>query len=477
MKRRWVALIALAIVAGAAILAWRLGQPPGTPQSIADLPRLGLSGYHRLLVLAPHADDETLGPAGLIMQAKARGLAVRVVIETNGDGYMFATMEEFRRLFPSARDFVAMGNVRQEESLAALAALGVSPEQVVFLSYPDRGTHSLWTTHWDASSPYRSPYSDAEHSPYARTYNPNAVYAGADLLADLSSIVRDFQPDLVVYPHPFDVHPDHWGLSAFARLALALEHARDPSFAPDAFAYLVHRPDYPEPSGLRLDGPLFPPSALVEVGGPWLSLDLDAQATERKWQAILQYRSQLPLLRGLLERFARRNELFAQIEPAALALLAQGDPAEPSTWRSAEGQPLAPIERDPVRDFITRDAVPAADLTALYAAATSDGALLVCMQVDGIASFDLSYFVRAVASGEAGIIHRVLKVSPAMTTHATPVVRGHSICGRFELADLGNPERVFLGSDVHGAGVGIIDQTAWQMIEIRTPLSVAIPLR
>ncbi len=476
MKRPRIVILGAAILTLLALGLWALSlRKPAAPQSVADLPRIDLTAYHRLLVLAPHEDDETLGPAGLIMQAKAQGLAVRVVIETNGDGYMFATMEEFRRLFPSARDFIRMGSVRQEETLAALASLGVSSDEVIFLSYPDRGTPSLWLTYWDENRPYRSPYSEADRSPYARTYNARAVYAGADLLADLESILREFQPDLVVYPHPFDVHPDHWGLSAFTRLALARERVRNPGFQPDALGYLVHRPDYPEPTGLKLDGSLFPPTSLVEFGGPWLALDLDGQTTQRKWRAIQEYRSQLPLLRGLLERFARRNELFARIEPATLEVLAGGEAMDPLTWQSADGRPLAPVERDPVKDFITRDAVPAADLTALYAAATPEGALRVCLQVDGIASSQVSYYLRAVASGPAGIVHRVLRLNPPQSTPATPAVRGHSVCGRFDLADLGRPERVFLGGDVHGTGVGILDQTAWQMIEIPSALAGATP--
>jgi hypothetical protein len=40
----------------------------------------------RLLVIAPHCDDETLGAGGTIAQARRQGLAVRVVFMTNGDG-------------------------------------------------------------------------------------------------------------------------------------------------------------------------------------------------------------------------------------------------------------------------------------------------------------------------------------------------------------------------------------------------------
>ena len=69
--------------------------------------------------------------------------------------------------------------MRQRESLAALAVLGVDPSQVDFLSYPDRGTPQMWNVDWSPDKPYRSPYSEDTSSPYPLTYNPKSVYAGS----------------------------------------------------------------------------------------------------------------------------------------------------------------------------------------------------------------------------------------------------------------------------------------------------------
>src|ERR1700722_4589232 len=41
----------------------------------------------RVLVIAPHPDDEVLGFAGVIRAAKAAGVGVRVVIVTDGQGH------------------------------------------------------------------------------------------------------------------------------------------------------------------------------------------------------------------------------------------------------------------------------------------------------------------------------------------------------------------------------------------------------
>lgn len=39
----------------------------------------------RIMVIVPHQDDEVLLAAGVLMQAAACGLAVQVVMATNGD--------------------------------------------------------------------------------------------------------------------------------------------------------------------------------------------------------------------------------------------------------------------------------------------------------------------------------------------------------------------------------------------------------
>src|SRR5262250_1622088 len=47
---------------------------------------LDLGPADRLLVLAPHPDDELVGCGGMIQRALAAGAAVRVVFLTYGDG-------------------------------------------------------------------------------------------------------------------------------------------------------------------------------------------------------------------------------------------------------------------------------------------------------------------------------------------------------------------------------------------------------
>jgi LmbE family N-acetylglucosaminyl deacetylase len=458
-------LVILFLVIAAAVAACLILIPRGSAPGLSDLHPLPLDGHQRILILAPHCDDESLGSAGLIQEALRKNIEVRVVIATNGDGFLFATMEDFRRLYPSHADFIRMGNLRQQESLAAMQVIGLRPDQVTFLSYPDRGTPALWNDHWSAQSPYRSPYIGDEKSPYPITYNPKSVYSGEDYLVDLQSILASYRPDLIIYPHPDDVHPDHWGLSAFTRLAVALLEKADPSYHPDMYAYLVHRPDFPIPKGLLPNDSLLPPALLYDIYPDWWRLDLSQDDTAIKEQAVLQYKSQLPLLRDLLESFIRKNELFAQPQPATLADLSLGDAHDPAAWQDASGLAIPPIQKDPTQDFFTRNAVTAADLVAAYATRTPENSLVICGQVRDSADSPLSYTLRVLAVGSQGVVHRTYKNHNGKSgNHAT--LSGPYFCSSEALSDLGDPWLIFVGADVAEAGVGILDQIAWQQVNL-----------
>ena len=88
------------------------------------------------------------------------------------------------------------------------------------------------------------------------------------------SILKDYRPDLIVYPHPDDVHPDHWGLNVFTRLAIAEVTHNDATFQPTQITYLIHRPDFPTMRGLKPQESLIPPPALLDIYPDWFRLDL-----------------------------------------------------------------------------------------------------------------------------------------------------------------------------------------------------------
>lgn len=106
----------------------------GTPESAwlasprwRSVPRLDLDGVDRLVVLSAHPDDESLGAAGLLARASERGIAVRVVVATDG-----AASHPFS---PTTTPQM-LADLRRAELTTAIAA--VAPEAGIdFLGLPD----------------------------------------------------------------------------------------------------------------------------------------------------------------------------------------------------------------------------------------------------------------------------------------------------------------------------------------------------
>lgn len=295
------------------------------PQAAAlfDAPPLILNATDRILILAPHPDDETLGAGGIMQRALSLGLPVRVAFLTYGDANEWSFMLYGRQPELLPRQVEAMGEVRHDEALAAARHLGLAPEQLTFLGYPDFGTLAIWTEHWESEPPLHSIFARATHVPYANAYRPGAAYKGEEVLADLEAIFRDFTatygtPTKVFLSHPADHNPDHLALYTFTRVALW-----DLGLKPELYGYLVHSTGWPEPRGLAPAAALAPPASLTNQG-TWWTFPLSPAEISRKLTALEAHRTQYGANARYLSSFVRANELFGSYPDARLAA---GDPA------------------------------------------------------------------------------------------------------------------------------------------------------
>jgi LmbE family N-acetylglucosaminyl deacetylase len=82
----------------------------------------------RPLILAPHADDESLGCGGLIRACCERGQQPVVAILTDG-----AASHPGSRQYPPER----LRKLRAQEAREAVSRLGLASENLVFFNYPD----------------------------------------------------------------------------------------------------------------------------------------------------------------------------------------------------------------------------------------------------------------------------------------------------------------------------------------------------
>lgn len=273
-------------------------------------PQIELKPDDRILVLVPHPDDDILSNAGLIQQALELGLQIKVVLLTVGD-YNETSFALYRKeITLDSTEALRLGETRREEALAAQGILGVKPEQVTFLGYPDGGGLEIFEKHWGDSQPYRALLSGNTSVPYTFTKTPNAPYKGESIVSDIKQIVSEFIPTKIFTSHPGDVHPDHQTLPLFLQVALwELEN----EIVPDVYHFITHYGRWPQPRGYQPEHPLEPP-AQYDVDNRWHILPITPEQRDKKLQALQAHKTQWGSGKPYLESVVRANELFDVID-------------------------------------------------------------------------------------------------------------------------------------------------------------------
>ncbi len=273
-------------------------------------PRLELQDDDRLLIVVPHPDDDILSTAGVIQQALDKGLPVKVVFFTNGD-YNETSFALYRKeITLDQTEALRLGETRREEALNAQGILGITPEQVIFLGYPDGGGLEIFEKHWGESEPYRALLSGQNSVVYTFTQTPNALFKGESIVADLNQVIRDFQPTRIFTSHPGDVHPDHQTLPLFLQVAL---WELEDQLTPEVYHFITHYGRWPQPRGYQPEHPLEPP-AQYDVANRWNVFPISEQEREAKLEALQAHKTQWGSGQPYLESVVRANELFDVID-------------------------------------------------------------------------------------------------------------------------------------------------------------------
>ena len=305
--------ISAAAVAGITALVFLCGTVFAQGE-ISPEKKLKLTPQDRVLILAPHPDDEVIGCGGIIQKSVDMKLPLKIVFLTYGDNNQWSFLLYRKHPVLMPKSVRLMGQVRHGEAENAAKILSVAPEQLVFLGYPDFRTLNIWYSHWGKSSSARSMFTKVTAVPYDNAYRPGALYKGGEILKDITDIIRDFKPTKIFVSHPADHNPDHRSLYLFTRVALwDLKKETDPEIYP----YLVHFKKWPKPYGLHPAAPLNPPDFLADKNS-WSVLPLTENETGLKLAALKEHRSQYKSSRKYLLSFIRANELFGDFPPVEL---------------------------------------------------------------------------------------------------------------------------------------------------------------
>ena len=442
---------------------------PGPAPTVAPKarPELTLKPDDRILVLAPHPDDETLSSGGLIQQAQALGLPMHVTFLTNGDNNEWAYSLFRGAISLDPTSVLESGLVRQQEARNATAALGLKPEEVTFLGYPDFGTLRIWLDHWRGREPLRAMMTERNAVPYKSALSPNAPYRGESILADLTTVLRDFKPTKIIVSDSGDQNPDHQALYLFTRVALW--NLRD-EIDPEIYSSLVHYGRFPAPRGLLKDAPLEPP-ANFDVGDIWHVLPLTPAQIDQKLTALQQHKTQWDASSRYLESFVRSNELFAargddlKVTPDTpvvvnenIALRGAGRPLEQLTLQERAKYVGAEIER------ISLDG----DTLVISAALAQPLPQDVKATADLFGYRDDRPFSEMpklhVEIGESG--HKLYDMGQPLKDDSVQVtLNPNAIEVRVPLASLGDPQRVLLGMQVQTGQVPL-ESEPWHVLDL-----------
>jgi len=118
----------------------------------------------KVLVIAPHPDDETLCCAGTIMNFVEKGDKVKIVIVTDG---RYGSLDE------KLRGTEELVKIRKEEAIRVFKLLGV--EDYEFLNFEDL----------------------------------KVAQKSKEVEEKLAEILKNYNPDIVFAPAPFESHLDH----------------------------------------------------------------------------------------------------------------------------------------------------------------------------------------------------------------------------------------------------------------------------
>jgi LmbE family N-acetylglucosaminyl deacetylase len=217
---------------------------------------LKITSKDRILILAPHPDDESLATGGLIQRAVKAGAQVRVLFATDGDNNPWPQRFVERKLKITYTDRARWGRRRRREALAALALLGLPRGSARFLGLPDQGITNL------------------------------LMRAEEGVLFTLWAELTEWEPTIFVMPSATDAHPDHSAL--FVLVHLALMRLERP---PRMLRFIIHSPRRPSERGRA-------------------TLRLTPAEVDRKRAAILAHESQMALSRKRFANYATEQEVY-----------------------------------------------------------------------------------------------------------------------------------------------------------------------
>jgi LmbE family N-acetylglucosaminyl deacetylase len=289
----------------ALVSIWLLSSSPAAASWFAPTGQIGPApAGSRVLIVAPHIDDEALGAGGYAQDAISRGAEVFVVYLTVGE-HSRTSLIANRLTFFATASLNRKGERRLREAAAAWEHAGIPTENLLVLGYPDRGLHRMMVR---PDRILRSASTGSRVVRIAAAIAPGSEYRAENLVRDLRAVIELVSPDVIMAPVTSDHHSDHRVAANLVAEALA-----ESDLDPLSLGYLIHR--RPSVRGIRY-------ADTFSTGEIWIAFDLEPSIRDGKRRMLSAYRSQRrsPYLRYLFASHSRGPERFLHVGGPAPAV-------------------------------------------------------------------------------------------------------------------------------------------------------------
>ena len=283
----------------------------------------------RVLVIAPHEDDDTIACAGVIRNAVNNGADIRLMLVTTGGTGV------------AARD-------RLKQTISAMSLLGMPQEKIIYLGYDQSIVLMCAYNNKDA------PFAICPGAEGTQTFAPAGYitdfhtlrYGTAadnnrhNVLTDIRTVLDEFRPQDIFMPAHMERHPDHAAAAMFTTEAI-IELKSRVWYSPAVHEYMIYREGLPQQSLNALETVSNVSANLDDTPYSWNNRE--ALPVPKEMYAPLEnstnlkqlaYRKYLGAVEGY-SRFIKADEVFWKKDIASLSYSASVSASSERSDRAA----------------------------------------------------------------------------------------------------------------------------------------------
>lgn len=160
-----------------------------------------ITSRDRILIIAPHPDDEILSSFKIISDGSKTGAKVKIVFLTNGERNYLAYIYQKKKVPLSKSSRKAYALERRYEALKVLSNIGKIQSE--FLEFRDLKVENFLN----------------------------------EIINCLNFLIKDFSPTIIIAPSPLDLHPDHNVVAMLTEIVVRSIKVDKP---PLLFQYCIH---------------------------------------------------------------------------------------------------------------------------------------------------------------------------------------------------------------------------------------------